>query len=389
MATKAQLRPMPDWQPPVVADCPATGRIVCVPWRDMTARSANWNRLAETAAEPNPFFESWYLLPSLNVFDPEGDVHILRYEQGGKLRGLLPVARTGRYYHLPIPNLASWLHANCFLGTPLVETGYEVPFWQALLGWSDDNAGMALFLHLRAMPLAGPVYAALQGVLAGGSRQAAIVHREERALLASDLDADAYWQASLSSKKRKELRRQLNRLSDEGRVAFVSQADDTNLAEWIEQFLVLESAGWKGRAGSALATEPRTATLFRESLIGAATHGKLERLTLTLNDRPIAMLASFLASPGAFSFKTAFDEQYARFSPGVLLQRENLAMLDRENIAWCDSCAASDHPMIDRIWRERRAIGRISIAIGGPLRRAAFRQIVRRETTHNPAGGAS
>jgi hypothetical protein len=91
------------------------------------------------------------------------------------------------------------------------------------------------------------------------------------------------------------------------------------------------------------------------------------------------MLANFLTPPGAFSFKTAYDEAYSRYSPGVLLQRENLAMLERQDIAWTDSCASAGHPMIDHIWRERRAIGHISIAIGGPLRRAIFRSLVRAE----------
>ena len=42
-----------------------------------------------------------------------------------------------------------------------------------------------------------------------------------------------------------------------------------------------------------------------------------------------------VTAPGAFSFKTAFDEDYARFSPGVLLQIENLALLERDGIEYC------------------------------------------------------
>ena len=98
------------------------------------------------------------------------------------------------------------------------------------------------------------------------------------------------------------------------------------------------------------------------------------------------MLANFLTPPGAFSYKTAFDEDYARFSPGVLLQRENLAILDRSAVEWVDSCAAEAHPMIDHLWRERRAIARHSLAIGGKLRRAAFATIAKRETGHRPGG---
>ncbi len=358
-----------------------------VPWPEMASDIDNWDRLASQAAEPNPFFESWYLLPSFEAFDPEKDLSVLRFEQDGALCGLLPIRRQSRYYGWPIPNLSSWVHENCFLGTPLIARGYEIPFWQAFLGWADANAGSALFLHMRDMPLDGHVHAALLSVLAKQSRQIEIVHREERALLASHLSAEEYWNASLSAKKRKELRRQAKRLAEQGQLAFVTQTDNAGIHEWTEQFLALEAAGWKGEAGSALACEAATSRLFRQSLNGAAERGKLERLALTLDGRPIAMLATFLTPPGSFSFKTAFDEAYARFSPGVLLQQENLSsVLDRTGIDWSDSCASADHPMIDHIWRERRPIGRISIAIGGAIRRIAFNQIVRAELARKSAG---
>ncbi|MEW9855854.1 GNAT family N-acetyltransferase [Novosphingobium sp. M1R2S20] len=344
------------------------------------AQVAAWDVLADRSCEPNPFHASWYLLPSLAHLDTERKARLFRFEQGGHLAGLLPLIRQGRYYGYPIPHLANWQHPNAFCGAPLVAPGAEVPFWEALLRWADENAGAALFLHLRDLPLDGPLHAALNQVLASQRRQAEVVHREERALLASDLTPEAYWDASLSGKKRKELRRQANRLADEGAVAFTRSTDSEGLEGWCHDFLRLEQAGWKGKAGSALASSPATAALFCESLAGAAARGRLERLTLTLDGRPIAMLVSFLAPPGAFSFKTAFDERFAKFSPGVLLQRENLAILARPEIAWTDSCAAADHPMIDHIWRERRSIGRISIAIGGPARRFAFRQLVRAET---------
>jgi CelD/BcsL family acetyltransferase involved in cellulose biosynthesis len=357
----------------------ASSLLTCVAWQTMAEPSqiAEWDRLAERASEPNPFFESWYLLPSLRHLD--ADVSLLRFELGGQLAGLLPIRRPNRYYRYPFPHLANWLHPNAFCGAPLVAQGAEVPFWQALLRWADENAGAAMFLHLRDLPLGGALHAALEAVLATEDRQCEVVHQEARAMLASDLTAEAYWEASLSGKKRKELRRQANRLADEGTVALTRSTDAAGLEDWCQAFLRLEQAGWKGQAGSALASDPATSAVLCESLAGAARRGRLERLTLTLDDNPIAMLASFLTPPGAFSFKTAFDERFARFSPGVLLQQANLAILDRPEIAWTDSCAAADHPMIDHIWRERRSIGRLSIAIGGAARRFAFRQLVRAE----------
>jgi CelD/BcsL family acetyltransferase involved in cellulose biosynthesis len=300
----------------------------------------------------------------------------------------MPLADEKRYYRRPIPHLAGWTHPNAFLGTPLIAQGHEQTFWRELLAWADRNTGNALFLHLSELVLDGPVFKALTTVIAEQKRLGAIVHREERAMLASDEGPEAYFTASLSGKKRKELRRQLNRLGEEGTVAFDRRHDDLGLIEWTDAFLVLEAAGWKGKAGSALGLAEDTAKLFRSALSGAAAQGRLERLTMTLDGKPIAMLANFLCSPGAFSFKTAFDETYSKFSPGVLLQCENLTILDRPEIAWTDSCAAADHPMIDHIWRERRTVARVSIAIGGTLRRTAFRALARAELRRKAKGAA-
>src|SRR3546814_9715241 len=104
--------------------------------------------------------------------------------------------------------------------------------------------------------------------------------------------------------------------------------------------LALEARGWKGRAGSALASHSETEAWFRAVLTGAADAGKLDMRALDLEGRPLAMLVNFLCPPGGFSFKTAFDEHYARFSPGVLLQQANLDLLEDPKVAWVDSCAA-------------------------------------------------
>lgn len=357
-------------------------------WREYLSAifTAEWDMLSEGASEPNPFFESWYLQPSLEALDSGGDVQILTVRNGGTLIGLMPVERSLRYYSYPLPNIANWTHPNCFLGAPLVARGEETAFWTALLAWADKNPGGALFLHLQHLPLEGALIDALRVVTGSTARPSALVHREERAMLASPLSAEDYFAQSMSGKKRKELRRQHKRLSELGEVAITRQSDDTDTERWIAEFLKLELAGWKGKAVSALAASPQTAALFAQALGAAASRGQLERLAITLDGNPIAMLANLTSGAGSFSYKTAFDEDYSRFSPGVLLQRENLAILDNCDKKWADSCASEDHPMIDRIWRERRAIGRVSIGIGGKLRQGIFRQLAKRETGCEPDG---
>jgi CelD/BcsL family acetyltransferase involved in cellulose biosynthesis len=382
VASLAPLELLPSWQLPEAIPCSPTIAIAEREWcsLDTSAEIARWDALAQWASEPNPFHESWYLLPALRAFDPQGAVTLLCLEADGQLAGLLPVHRAPRYYGHPVPHLTNWLHANAFIGTPLVVRGFERAFWRELLTWCDARPGGALFLHLSQLPLEGPMHDALRQVLVEQDRHGMTVQRGERALLHSDLTPDAYLEESLSGKKRKELRRQHRRLAEEGELTVERAEGNDDLAAWTDEFLTLEETGWKGEQGSALACNPYTASLFRSALEGAAARGRLERLAIRLDGRPLAMLATFLTPPGAFSFKTAFDEGFARFSPGVLLQRENLELLARPGIEWTDSCAMMDHPMIDHFWRERRTVARHNIAIGGKARRLLFRVVAASET---------
>ncbi len=356
--------------------------LTTIPWLhfDRPDQIARWDALAHWASEPNPFYESWYLIPSLRSLDTEGDVRMLCFEADGQLAGLIPIVRASSYYGYSIPHIRNWVHDNCFCGTPLVAKGLESAFWRALLEWTDNNTRSALFLHLMQMPADGIVHQALADVLAEQARPAATVLHEERAMLASDLDAQRYFDQSLTTKKRKELRRQHRRLGEYGELEVERSTGPEGAIEWAREFLELEARGWKGRAGSALANSSANTDLFEQALEISSRRGRLERLALRLDGRPIAMLANFITPPGAFSFKTAFDEDYARYSPGVLLQGENLKILERGDIDWVDSCATQDHKMIDHIWRERRPVARHSIGIGGFARKTLFRMLAWRET---------
>jgi hypothetical protein len=359
-------------------------------WRAMLdARFiAAWDDLAAHATEPNAFAESWFLRPALEQFDPAGRVQLFCLWQDEQLCGLVPLSVRPRYGRWPMPHVQNWLHHNAFLGAPLVRSGHEYAFWQSLLACFDADPAQALFFHFNGLTIDGVLAKTLQQICVGQDRRYALVHSTARALLERGLSPDAYFEAAVRAKKRKELRRQKNRLSEEGALTFARDTSATGLAEWIREFLALEKRGWKGQNGSALGCADATKALFAEVLAGAAMAGKLERLDLRLDGKPLAMLVNFLCAPGSFSFKTAFDEDYARFSPGVLLQIENLALLDHPEIAWCDSCAVEGHPMIDSLWTGRRSVGRYSVAIGGSGRRAIFGALLRaelaRSAPHDP-----
>ena len=335
-----------------------------------------WRELAAASVEPNPFDEDWFLTPALDCFAGAATVEIAAYRSGGQLCGLMPLVAAPRYEGRPLPHWRNWMHANAFLGAPLVRPGHEAGFWSALLRHCDAAARSSLFLHLDTIPLEGPLFEALRTVCRAEKRRLGVVQAHERAVLDSPLGADAYREATLSAKRRKEMRRQMRQLSQRGEVSFASQEDDADIERWIEDFLQVEASGWKGEAASALDCDERTRTLFTRALREGARRGALIRRALLLDGRPIAMLVNFRQGPATFGFKTAFDDDYARYSPGVLLENAYLDTLDRPDLAWCDSCAAPDHPVMNHLWSGRRKFGRVSIGIGGTVRRALLRGLL-------------
>ena len=185
---------------------------------------------------------------------------------------------------------------------------------------------------------------------------------------------EAQLENALSGKKRKELRRLRARLESEGAIAFETLSDESALADWIADFLTLESSGWKGRAGTALASDAAGRTFFAQALENAFARGALRFSRLTLGARPIAMIVNFIERGDVYSFKIAHDEEFARYSPGVMLEIELMRALENEpGFSFIDSCAAPDHKMINSLWRGRRAMAALNISGSGAAHKAIFR----------------
>lgn len=328
---------------------------------------AEWDALALAASEPNSFAERWFVTASVLHLDVPPGARMLVVRDGAGLVGLMPLIIATRYGRMRARHVENWLHYHAFLGTPLVRRGNEVLFWASALP-ALDATDLPGFVHLVGLVAGGAVTEALLRARSG----AAIVHRSERALLESTLSPTAYYETNVRKKKRKEIGRLRSRLDEQGAVTSRRLTTATELPEWTDAFLALEASGWKGSDGAALANEARTTAFLRAALAAAHDAGRLEMLRLDVDGRAVAMLINFIAAPGSFSFKIAYDEAFARFSPGVLIQLDNLAILGRDDIRWMDSCAAENHPMINSLWAERREIVRVSVPLDGLRRRATF-----------------
>jgi hypothetical protein len=82
-----------------------------------------------------------------------------------------------------------------------------------------------------------------------------------------------------------------------------------------------------------------------------------------------------VSSGEAWTWKTAYNEDWARYSPGKLLvDRLTEWHLDDLNILRTDSCAVPDHPIMSRLWSERETMGTMVIGLD-PKRDRDVRQV--------------
>jgi CelD/BcsL family acetyltransferase involved in cellulose biosynthesis len=325
--------------------------------------------LAAAALEPNVFYEPLMVEPAVRSFGDGKALEIVcvyRPDPGmpgrRRLTGFFPFERTSRYRGLPMSALVSFDHPHCFLGTPLVHREAPGATFGALLEWLKQRRGPSL-AELPRVAADGPVYQHLVQAL-HARRRPIWVERSTRALFEPALDADTYLRGAISGGALKEVRRKERRLAEQGRLSWRELAPGEDARPWLEQFLRLEASGWKGQERSALACREEQRAFFESSALAAHARGRLMLLGLFLDARPLALKCNFLAGDGGFAFKIAFDERYAGFSPGFLLEIDNVRRLHQRRLHWMDSCAEAEHAMINRLWPGRRIMATVLFATG-------------------------
>lgn len=322
-----------------------------------------WEALAAAAGTANPFYTAAGVRAGLLLPEAGTPRLLVVHAHDGALIGVLPVAtRRWRGIALWIENWDQRLRA---LGEPLIRPGDEALFWRAALPLLARAPGR--WLRLSALDAHSPSTRALEDVLERAGRPYHVTRCYDRAVLRRGLSAAEHARMHIRSKVLKEHRRLRARLAERGGLVFDRLAAHGDVAAWTDDLFRLEQTGWKGREGVAASADPGTDACFRRLIADAHAAGSLDFHRMTVGGVTVAMLANLERGDEAFQLKIAYDEAWASFSPGVLIEMAYLEYaLDVRRLARVDSCARANHPMIDRLWPERRTI--VSLVIPHPDR---------------------
>ncbi|WP_157018831.1 GNAT family N-acetyltransferase [Mesorhizobium xinjiangense] len=337
------------------------------------------DHLCSRSVQPNIFFNPRFLAPAMpRLEDRQVQLAVMREETGerSRLRLLLPFS-IEREIPLGAPVIRAWSSPFSPLGVPLIDhddpIGVVEDFFAML---ALPRLKLPRVLMLPELPLDGEAAGALRTAAHGRNLPLSAISNGERAVLHSDLDGEAYLKGALRSHHYREFRRLKRRLAEKGELTHDVVRHPEEVRQAAEEFLSLEASGWKGRAGSAMIVDRFQAAFAREAIDRLSGRDMCRIHRLRLDGCMIASLIVFVEQGVAYTWKTAFDEAYGAFSPGTLLMIEATKVhLDDPDIVVSDSCAVPGHPVMSRLWSERREMGTLIVGLtpdsGKAVRQAA------------------
>lgn len=383
--------------------------------RSVTATDEErWRALASRAVEPNPSFEPEAVLAAAASDPAWTDASLLVVRDGDLLAACLPVRPVRPQPGLPATSLTTRIDPGPVpllpvLGTPLVDPSRLGPSLACLLDALRTSRSL-LPGHRRHSVLVierwndeGPVARGWRAACGQLGLALRIEHRWERPVLhAPTSGTGSAWPASLGAKRLADANRKRRRLAEElgAPVRTVDRAADrTNIAATLDDYVRLEGAGWKGRAGTSLSDTPDLAKAFRQACLRWADAGRLSLLTLEGAGRPLAIRCAVRSGQSLFLYRIAYDEAFGRHGPGVLLELDTgQYFLEQQDMVVMDPCCAPGNTFYPGFLPDRlpvatsytalRPEGRVALALRPLIQRGARAARSVRDMAGGTSGGA-
>ncbi len=344
---------------------------------------AAWTALAARAAEPNPLYEPNCLVPAARHQTFGDEIHVVFAEEDGRIYGCMPVRQLRQWRSFPYPFVVTQVRRMIYCGTPLVdpERGDEAVAAMLDALRADRRLTRGRVLVIQELTQDGPADAALTAAAATRKLSTYRYESWERGVV--NRRDDGNYEARQSRRDRKELARCRRRLTDAlgSEPRLVDRSADPAV---IDEFIALEAAGYKSDADVAVATVPGESAYLREMCARFAADGRLRAFCLEAGGQTLAMQLVLTAGVGRFAIKVSYDEQFAKYAPGVLL---HFAVMDAcfgaDDAEWIDTCSSPRFEVLLRIYPDRRRITSYFVPLGqNPIDRLAVKAFMALQPLH-------
>jgi CelD/BcsL family acetyltransferase involved in cellulose biosynthesis len=279
-----------------------------VEWIDDTGRfdqlAGEWDAVLPDESRPfdlHCWYSAWW-----QAFGGEDGLAVCTVRRDGELAGVLPLREAGgRMAGLANTHTPSFrpLARDGEAMDALVAAALERGSGLELVALPADDAGLerlrAGARDASALPLVDPAYAS-PFVETGGDFDAWRAKSKPR------------WGAPLER-----FRRKMGR-DHEAELAIVRPPTDQERE--LEDGFRVEASGWKGRAGTAILSNPDTELFYRTVADRFAQRGELRLSWISLDGRMAAFDLCILHGGRLYLLKTGFDEEFRRLAPGLVMR---------------------------------------------------------------------
>jgi len=153
-------------------------------------------------------------------------------------------------------------------------------------------------------------------------RETSLTFRERVNIQSPYIAIDREWTdyyGALSKKMRSDMRRQLKRLAEMGRVEFARLHDVDDVTDVLNTIKSIHVKCRQAQGGTSLYTNARRFRFASLILKRFGARKSLDLALLKLNDRVIAYYLGFVYDNIVYFWNTGFDPDFSRLSPGKLL----------------------------------------------------------------------
>ena len=285
---------------------------------------------------------------------------LLAWDEGAgppKLAGVwaLRLRRMAPFWPLVLEALP---YNYAFLSSPVVDPAYVSEVIPAFFAAIEKSPVLPDIVSLPSLDAECPSYPAMVRELAARGVTPLVISESARPFVTREFGVKR------SGSTRKKLRQDWNRLTATGAVEVVNDRTPGGAEQAFEAFLALEQASWKGEEGTALLSDSRDAVFVRRLLRNLAAQGNASVALLRLDGEAIAAQVLMYCGATAYTWKTAFNATFAKYSPGALLiDKITEELFSGPDIMAINSCAAEASYMA-QLWAGRRATVDMLVDVG-------------------------
>ena len=292
-----------------------------------------WRALTTEGHYGEPFFQPEWFVAYAEAFLDREPSHLITAYAGERIVGVLPVVHKKHFFgNIPARTLSglSGIHSSRFdvIHDPSLSGVITASMWESLKRERDWTV-----LELVDVPEDGAAHRILHAAVLDGflgctwsTRRMPYMKLNQHDPFGPCPATSRTFRHRLASKNRK--------LGERHPLTLKSHTDLTQSA--LDDFLTLESKGWKGVNGSAITCSPQTLLFYRRVAQEAAHRGYLKIYSLERDGSPISMHLGLQMQNRYYAPKVAYDEGLSRYSPGQVLVERVIQDLSSQGVSTYD-----------------------------------------------------